>query len=47
MMMEQLLLFLLSSLHFGDVLLLHWGHDEAGVAGGFVLWVMVQGAEGS
>ena len=45
MMMELLLVFLIGYLHFGDVLLLHWGHDEAGVADGVVLWVMVQGAE--
>ena len=47
MVMELLLLFLLSFMHFGDVLVLHWGHDEAGVSCGAVLWVMVQGAEGS
>ena len=50
-MLELLLLLLLlfSFVHFGDVLLLHWGHDEAGVSCGAVLllWVVVQGAGGS
>ena len=38
---------LFCSLHFIDVLLLHWGYDEAGVGGGVVLLLMIKRAEGS